>query len=119
MEKKLQKLELTWVGNGKRAGVEPIDPVYYIVFDSFKPEPTDVIQWFDAKRGMLKFETYEERFRYILGEFKVPKEWVDALCRQHPNNKWDLLSVDIVKWVYLYTNTPLDKFLKKTETCFA
>ena len=119
MEKKQQKPESAWLGNGKRIGIEPIDPVYNIVFDSFQPEPTDVIQWFDAKRGMLKFETYEERFRYILGVFKVPKEWVDALCRQHPNNKWDLLSVDIVKWVYLNTNTPLDKFLKKTETYFA
>ena len=119
MENGLQKPDVSWIQNGKRTGVEPIDPAYYIVFDSFKPEPTDVIQWFDAKRGMLKFETYEERFRYILGVFKIPKEWVDALCRQHPNNKWDLFSVGIVKSVYRDTNTPLDVFLKKTETYFA
>ena len=99
-----------------REGVEPYDPAYYVIFDSFKPEPEDVIQWFDAKRGMLKFDTYEERFRHILGVFKVPKEWTDALCAQHPNNKWSVGAAQFVVYIYRETDTPLDKFLKKTET---
>ena len=99
-----------------REEIEPVDPAYYVIFDSFKPEPEDVIQWFDAKRGMLKFDTYEERFRHILGVFKVPKEWTDALCVQHPNNKWSVGAAQFVVYIYRETDTPLDKFLKKTET---
>ena len=104
--------------NWEREGIEPVDPIYYIIGDNFDRAPQKGIVWYDNRKGLLEFDSYEERFRHILGVFKVPDEWINALCRQHPNNKWDMMDVDIVKFVYRNTNTPLDKFLKKTETFF-
>ena len=103
----------------EREGIEPVDPAYYPIIDTFIPEKEGEIRWLDNKKGMLTFSSYEERFRHILGVFKVPDEWIDALCRQHPNNKWSIMTAKFAVHIYRNTNTPLDRFLKKTETFFA
>ena len=91
----------------KREGVEPIDGIYYVICDTFKVYDGPEIRWFDNKKGTVKFDSYEEKFRYVLKVYKVPDEWIDRFIEEFPQRKWTDADIHSIQYEYRETTESL------------
>lgn len=98
------------LSHSPRKGVEPIDDVYYMSLDDFKVHPE--ISWHDNKKGVVKFNTYEEKLRYALRCYKVPEDWIERFIQEFPGRKWDGMDISEIQYDYRETNKTLDEIIK-------
>ena len=95
----------------ERAGLEPIDGCYYQSRDTFSMPKGHGIQWLDNKCGFVKFNTYEEKFRYALGRYKVPQDWIDRFVAEFPGRKWDDTEIYLIQSDYRNSVKPIDEVI--------
>lgn len=95
----------------KREGVEPIDGIYYVICDTFKVYDGPEIRWFDNKKGTVKFDSYEEKFRYALKVYKVPDEWIDRFIEEFPQRKWTDADIHSIQYEYRETTESLEDLI--------
>lgn len=105
--------------NRKREGVEPIDGIYYVICDTFKVYDGPEIRWFDNKKGTVKFDSYEEKFRYALKVYKVPGEWIDRFIKKFPERQWSDMDIDCIQYDYRETTKSLDEVEEFYKRWFA
>lgn len=99
----------------KRKGVLPMDGAYMGSYD-FPPYGKGRIGWYDNKKGWVEFSTHEERLRYILDrKFRVPSEWIDAICDRFPNKEWSMIEIEWIASEYRETSKELGALLEEIE----
>ena len=103
--------------NKSREGVEPIDDIYYVSIDDFKIHPE--ISWFDNKKGLVRFKTYEEKLRYALACYKVPEKWIERLIAEFPEHKWNGHDIGDIQYRYRETSESLEDLIAFYKKWFA
>ncbi len=107
------------INDTPREGIHPLNDAYSFVVDFWGKEPKDVIRWFDnAVMNYVYFDTHLARGRYILKQYGLPKDWIDAICNAFVDLKWSMSDCQIFIGYYRNTSRTLEEVLKSARRYF-